>query len=65
MIDKILNRLSKTKENFKESITKYQNALTNSNLKHKLKYSNHQNSQKKKPTRQEKRSTSTHPTDSQ
>ena len=32
---------------FKESITGYQNALTNSNFKHKLKYSNHQSNQTK------------------
>ena len=37
MIEKILNRLSKNNEIFKDSITGYQNALTNSNFKHKLK----------------------------
>ena len=55
MIKKRLNRLSKTKEIFNESITGYQNALTNSNFKHKLKHSSHQNNQsKKKPTRTRK-----------
>ena len=55
MIEKRLNRLSKTKEIFNESITGYQNALTNSNFKDKLIYSNHQNNQsKKKPARTRK-----------
>ena len=35
-IKKKLNGLSKTEEFFKESITGYQHALTNSNFKHKL-----------------------------
>ena len=66
MIEKRLNRLSKSEQTFKESITGYQNGLTNSNFKHKLKYSNHRNNQnKKRPTRTKKLSTSTHPTASQ
>ena len=48
MLHKRLNRMSKTVETFKVSITKYQKALTNSNFKHKLKYLNHQNNQNKK-----------------
>ena len=38
MIEKRLKRLSNNNEIFKDSITGYQNALTNSNFKHKLKY---------------------------
>ena len=41
MIEKGLNRLSNTEKKFKESKTNYQNALTNSNFKHKFEYSNH------------------------
>ena len=56
MIEKRLNSLSKSEEIFKESITEYQNALTNSNFKDKLKYSNQQHNQnKKKTTRTRKR----------
>ena len=55
MIEKRLNRLSKNEEIFKNSITGYQNALINSNFKHKLKYSNDQDNQnKKKPKRTRK-----------
>ena len=42
MIEKRLNRLSRYNEIFKDSITRYQNALTTSNFKHKLKYTNDQ-----------------------
>ena len=48
MIEKRLTRLSKNNETFKDSKTGYQNALTNFNFKHKLKYTNDQDTKNKK-----------------
>ena len=43
MIEKRINRLSKSEKIFKNSVPIYQNALTDSNFKHKLKYSVNKN----------------------
>ena len=48
MIEKRINRLYKNEKIFKNSISAYQNALNDSNFKHKLKYSENKNPQTKK-----------------
>jgi len=50
MIEKRINRLSKNEKIFKNSISTYQNALNDSNFKHKLKYSENNNPLAKKKT---------------
>ena len=48
MIQKWINKLSKNKKIFNGSVTIYQETLTKSNFKHKLKYTKDKNSQCKK-----------------
>ena len=52
IIEKRINKLSKSEKLFNESVANYQDALNNSNFKHKLKYTDNNNDQyKKKPNR--------------
>ena len=48
MIEKRINRFSKSEKIFKKFVPIYQNALNDSNFKHKLKYSENKNPQTKK-----------------
>merc|ERR1712096_235557 len=48
MIEKRINRLSKSENIFKNSVSTYQNSLNDSNVKHELKYSENNNPQTKK-----------------